>query len=147
MRLKSLWYVLGIGMIAWGAKGLLDNTSTKALIHALRLVVVDVIGHDGLFAPVAFVTALLTQRLLPPMVRTPVRVGLAISGVLVLLAMPLILSDRRLRTPSVLPLPYGRNLAILLAIVLAGVLVSVVVTALRSRAAEPSQMPVRRPGA
>lgn len=136
-RWRWLWYGLGIGMIAWGARGLMMTTSTRQLIHAGRLVVLDVAGHDGLFAPIAFALGLASQRL-PHALKAPVRVGLALSGVLVLLAMPLILSDRRGgRNASILPLPYERNLAILIGCVALGVAASVILARVRSRTRAP----------
>jgi hypothetical protein len=144
-RWRWIWSALGVGMMAWGVWGLVTHTSTTALVHAARLFVIDVVGHDGLFAPVAFLVAWSTQRLLPPVVRTPVRTGLAVGGLLVLLAMPLILSDHRLRSSSVLPLPYGRNLAVLLVGVAAGVAVGVAVNSVRATLLSRSRAP-RQPG-
>ncbi len=142
-RFRWLWYAPGIAMIAWGVRGLMTNTSTTALLHTLRLVVLNVGGHDVLFAPLAFALALLTGRL-PAVIRTPVRVGLAIGVVLTMLALPVILSDHRLRSPSVLPLPYERNLGILLGLVATAVVVSVVVRALRARALSRTPAPPPR---
>ena len=142
-RYRWLWYAAGVAMIGWGARGLIGHVSTTGLTHTGRLFAIDIVVHDGLFAPVAFVVAYLTQRILPPLVRTPVRVGLAFGGVLVLLAMPVLLSDHRLRSPSVLPLPYGRNLIILLSGVLAGVIVSVAVNLVGARARKPAPPPAR----
>lgn len=141
MKWRSLWYVLGVAMIAWGARGLLTTTSTRQLIHAGRLVVLDVGGHDGVFAPLAFVLGLASQRLLPLSWRAPVRIGLAFGGLLVILAMPVILSDHRGRTSSSLPLPYERNLVILLGFVALGVVASIGVRAIRARAQSRTPAP------
>lgn len=124
-RFRWFWYAGGLAMIAWGALGLWQHGSTRDLTNALRFAVVGLAGHDAFFAPVAFVVAYATARLLPTVVRTPVRVGLAISVVLLFLAFPMIRSDNRLRSPSVLPLPYERNLAILLGLVFLGVVVGI----------------------
>lgn len=133
-RSRWLWYLLGMGMIGWGAKGLVDHSTTGQLLHTGRLFVLALGGHDAVFAPVAFVVGYLTQRVLPPLIRTPVRVGFAVGGVLVLLAVPLIRSDHRLRNPSILPLPYERNLLLLLGGVAVGILVSIAVQLIRARA-------------
>jgi hypothetical protein len=132
-RTRWLYYAAGAAMIGWGVYGLETHTSTTGLVHALRLMVLDVGGHDAVFAPVAFVLALLTQRLLPAWLRTPIRVGLAIGAVLILLALPEIRSPNKGRNSSILPLNYGRNLGVLLALVLVGVAVATVVNLVRHR--------------
>lgn len=126
-RYRWIWYGGGLAMIAWGIRGLLQHTSTRGLTHAMRFAVIGLAGHDAVFAPAAFVLGYAAARLVPLRVRPPVQVGLAMSGVLVLLALPMIRSDHRQRTSSILPLPYERNLAILLALVLLGVVASIVV--------------------
>ena len=133
MRARYLWYVVGAAMIGWGGRGLLRHVSTAQLIHAGRLVVLDVGGHDGVFAPLCVVAGLVTERLAPRAFRTPIRIGLGISLVLVVLALPSITSEHRLRNPSVLPLDYESNLALLLGLVAVGVVVSGTVRLARER--------------
>jgi hypothetical protein len=142
VRLKHLWTVLGLGMVAWGAWGLVTSTSTRSLLHTGRFFVVGLAAHDGAFAPAAFAAGVLISRFVPRVVRTPVRVGLALAAVLTMLALPLILSTNRLRSPSVLPRDYERNLLVLLGLVAAGVVVSGLCAVIRQRrAATPSPAP------
>lgn len=139
MRARLLWYVVGAAMIGWGARGLVQHVSTTQLLHAGRLVVLDVGGHDGVFAPLCVVAGLLTERLAPRAFRTPLRIGLGVAVVLVVLALPSITSEHRLRNPSVLPLDYESNLAVLLGLVGAGVLVSGTVRLARERSRNRSR--------
>lgn len=111
-------------MVAWGVRGLLTQVSSPDLLHAARLAVLAVAGHDAAFAPLCVLVGAVTGRWAPSAVRTPLRVGLGLAVVLVVLALPSITSANRLRNPSVLPLDYGRNLAVLLGLVALGVVVS-----------------------
>lgn len=140
--MRRLWYVLGLAMIAWGTRGLVTSSSTTSLIHTGRFFVAVLVAHDGFFAPAAFGVGVVLSRGVPEVVRSPARVGLAVATVLVMLALPLVVSPNRLRSPSVLPRDYERNLLVLLGIVALGVGVSSAVAFVRARhAAEPSRTP------
>lgn len=133
MKARYLWYVLGVALISWGAQGLLLHVSTRQLLHAGRLFAVSLAGHDGVLAPLSILVGAATARWMPRVVRTPLRVGLGFSVVLVVLALPSITSEHRLRNPSVLPLDYERNLALLLGLVALGVVISAGVRLARER--------------
>lgn len=80
--------VVGVAAIGWGAYLLLE-----AAPHGLSTLVWLVAGPlvtDGLFAPVIGVVAVALARLLPHPARTPVMIGLAVTAVLGLLAIPLL---------------------------------------------------------
>jgi hypothetical protein len=124
LRARLPWYLLGLAMLAWGIRGLLLHVPPKPLLHAGRLVVLDVGGHDALFAPACVLAGLLTGRFAPRVLRTPLRVGFGFAVVMVVLALPNITSEHRLRNPSVLPLDYERNLGFLLGMIAVGVLLS-----------------------
>lgn len=144
MRLRHLWYVLGAAAVGWGARGLVQHVSARQLAHAGRLLVLDVAGHDAVFAPLCVLAGLVTARVVPSALRVPLRVGLAAAAVLGALALPSITSEHRLRNSSVLPLDYERNLALLLGLVAVGVAAGAVVNVLqdrRRRAAERSRTP------
>ena len=124
MRSRRAWYVLGLALIGWGVSGLLVHTAPAQLLHAARLLAVNVIGNDGIFAPLCVGAGLVTERLAPRFLRTPLRIGLGFAVVFVVLALPNITSEHRLRNPSVLPLDYEHNLMFLLGLIGLGVLVS-----------------------
>lgn len=130
-------------MLGWGVQGLLQSVSMTQLVHAGRLFLLALGGHDGVFAPLCVVAGVVTERLAPRVLRTPLRVGLGFAVVIVVLALPSITSAHRLRNPSVLPLDYERNLAILLGLVALGVLVSAGVRLARERSRTPRHPPAR----
>ncbi|MEU5882145.1 hypothetical protein [Spirillospora sp. NPDC047279] len=75
--------------------------------------------HDAVLVPAVLLAGALTARL-PAAGRRPVRVALIVAGALVLVALAMINSTgRRPDNPSILPLAYGRGLAVLLALVAA----------------------------
>ena len=66
--------------------------------------------HDGVVAPVV----LGIGALIPPGVRPRVRGALVVGACLTAVALPVLVRPGRPANPSVLPLDYGRNLAIAL---------------------------------
>jgi hypothetical protein len=132
-RGRWLLYAIGTGMGVYGLIGLWGAVPHSEVLHTLRLLLVNLFVHDGLIASGLCATGYVIGRVLPAAARTPVQVGLAIAGALSLLAVPVIYSTHRLRTPSVLPLDYGRNLTVLLVIVGVGVLGATLVNVIRSR--------------
>jgi hypothetical protein len=132
-RGRWILYALGTGMIAWGLRGLYVNTSHKALLHTVRFMVIGIIAHDGILAPSVFVLGLLAVRVLPQPAKLPAQVGLLVGGVLTILAIPVIRSPRRTDNTSINPLPYERNLTILLTGLAVGVLSAIVIRVWRDR--------------
>lgn len=77
------------------------------------------IAHDGVLAPAVLAAGLATTRLRPPY-RRIVQAALVTGATVTLVSLPLVLGyGRRADTPSRLPLPYGRNLLIVLAAITA----------------------------
>jgi hypothetical protein len=71
--------------------------------------------HDAVLLPLTIGVGALLGRL-PAPVRTPVRVAAVISLAVTIVALPLVLGyGRPADNPSVLPLPYGRGLLLVLA--------------------------------
>lgn len=137
---RRLLALAGVLCLGWGARGLVTSVSVPQLVHVARFLLASVAAHDLVLAPVSALVAVLTTRLLPPAVRTPARVGLALALLVTVLALPVITSEHRLRNPSVLPLDYERNLLVLLAAIGAGTALSAVValaTARRRRQGSP----------
>ncbi|MFB7280867.1 hypothetical protein ACFCZV_27540 [Streptomyces hydrogenans] len=66
--------------------------------------------------------------------RGTLRGALVVAGCLVLVTLPLLVRPGAPPNPSALPLPYGRNLAIVLAVVAAGATAYVLVQRRRERA-------------
>ncbi|MFA1543630.1 hypothetical protein [Actinomadura monticuli] len=75
--------------------------------------------HDGVLVPAVLLAGLATGRL-PGPYRRIARAALIIGGCVTAIALPLVLGyGRRADEPSRLPLPYGRNLALVLAAITA----------------------------
>ncbi|MEZ5142252.1 MAG: hypothetical protein R2726_06990 [Acidimicrobiales bacterium] len=74
--------------------------------------------HDLVLAPTVTLVGLALARVLPEPARGPVRGAAALTGILVLFAYPLLRGfGRRAANPSILPLDYGRGLAVLVGVV------------------------------
>lgn len=133
-RWKRRWllYLLGAGTAFWGVIGLIRDADRTDPINWAIFFVGAILGHDLLIAPLVLLTAWFGVRRIPSPYRAPVQAGAIVSGALTLLALPVVLGlGRRADVPSQLPLPYGRNLLILLAMIWAGVAVMVLAARLR----------------
>jgi len=132
---RRLLYGAGAVLIVWGGYGLFTATRHPRPVPWLTFFVGAVALTDFLIAPTVIVIGVLVARLVGFRLRPYVISGLVISGVVLLVAIPL-LSGKGLRSdnPSVQPLDYTRGLVITLAAVWAGVaLVAVVREWLRDR--------------
>jgi hypothetical protein len=78
----------------------------------------DRIGGHLIFLPLAIAIGALLTRVVPSQVRAVTAAAVYVSGVLFVVALPLILGlGRRADDPSALPLKYGRGLLISVAVV------------------------------
>ncbi|MFD0906132.1 hypothetical protein [Actinomadura sediminis] len=135
---RALTAAAGLALIAVGLHGVATNVETTgwALWFA-----VPVLAHDAVLVPAVLAAGWLTGRL-PAPARTPVRAALAAAGCLVLVALPLVLGyGRRADVPSRLPLPYGRNLAVVLTAIAVAAALAAAVRVHRARRAEPRGRP------
>lgn len=119
-RGASFWIglVLGGGLMAYGIVGLIGAERATQPRNLAAFFLGAGIVHDAVLAPVVVVTGWLIARLLPPWVRAPVWFALAASGILLVFTWPLVRGwGRRSANPSLLPLDYGRNVAIGIAVI------------------------------
>ena len=73
------------------------------------------VGHDVVWMAAVLATGAVITRLVPPRHRPAARTGAICAATVTLVAFPLVLGfGRPADNPSALPLPYGRNLAVLL---------------------------------
>lgn len=127
-------FAVGALCVAYGGWLLLTSRRLADVPAVLWWLAGVLVAHDGIVAPLTIVAGLAVGRYVPGRVRPPVQAGLFVSAALVVASSSLVLglgSDPL--NPSALPLPYGRNLALLLALVWAAVLVAIVVRTVRSR--------------
>jgi hypothetical protein len=113
------WWIgaaAGTAVIAFGLVGALSHSGATDPTQLLTWTVGAAVVHDALLAPVVIAFGLVTARYVPVTVRVPVRVGLALSGLVTALAWPYLRGyGYRASNPSALPFQYGRNLVIVLA--------------------------------
>jgi len=132
MRTRVALVAVGAVLIAYALIGVLTDADADPIGMAVFLVAV-LVGHDLLWMPIVLVAGLLIAR------RGPVaRLVALVAASVGIVGLPLVLGlGRPADNPSVLPLHYGRHLAvILLAVVTFGV-----AAALRKKVGRP-----RRPG-
>ncbi|MFG1852819.1 hypothetical protein ACGFJT_13370 [Actinomadura geliboluensis] len=109
----AVWaaYAAGLALIGFGARGIADDVPVGrwAAWFAGAAVL-----HDAVLVPLVLAAGLATARL-PAAAKPAVRAALVVAGCVTAVALPLVLGyGRRADEPSRLPLPYGRNLALVL---------------------------------
>ncbi|MEU9874472.1 hypothetical protein AB0C87_42185 [Actinomadura sp. NPDC048021] len=128
---KAAAYAAGLALIAVGLRGIVDEVPLAAWAKWFAGAAVL---HDAVLVPAVLAAGALTG-LVPAGRRRVVRAALVIGGCVTVVAIPVVLGyGRRADEPSRLPLPYGRNLAIVLgaiAVVAACVLAAREITARR----------------
>lgn len=108
------WSVIGFAVVGIMNSVWLRDRPAKVATWVIGGLVV----HDALLAPVVTIAALLLGRLLPRWLRGPISAALVLSGLVLVFSYPLLRGfGRRDANPSILPLDYGRNVAIVLALV------------------------------
>jgi hypothetical protein len=112
MTARIAAYAAGLALIGLGARGIAADVPAGrwAAWFAGAAVL-----HDGVLVPAVLAAGLATGRLPGPH-RRIVRAALVTAGCVTAVALPLVLGyGRRADEPSRLPLPYGRNHAIVAA--------------------------------
>jgi hypothetical protein len=126
------WFWLGAGgglaFIVAGVRGLLHDRAATQPSDLVKWLLGAGIVHDAVIAPIAVLAAWITRRAVPAPARSPIRLGLAATALLVVLTWPLVQGwGRRTTNPSALPLDYGRNLLATLVVLWTVVIVVAVV--------------------
>jgi hypothetical protein len=148
--IRVLLAMSGLALLAYGAV-LTWEFATSRTVNAVQGIAWFVGGplvHDGIVAPAVGLIGLALTRVMPQPWRTPVAVGVVLSGVLTLLAIPLLWRPFGMSTnPGLHDRNYAAGLAIALATIWLTVLVAGRIRAkVRSAAPaeEPSQGPQRK---
>lgn len=126
---RGIAYVVGCALMLTGVAGLLADPGDNQPVGWALWFAGGVVAHDLVIAPLVFVAGR-ALRGLPGTVRA----GLLVSVLVVAGTLPVLLGlGRKPDNPSILPLPYGRNLLLVLAVVWAatGVATGVVLVARR----------------
>lgn len=136
-RVGVVRYVLGgLGLLLMAIGGRQLSVLPQSEDVAVWLVGALVL-HDGLIAPLVLAGGFLIAAV---PARGVLRGALIVGGSLVLITLPLLVRPGSPPNPSALPLPYGRNLLLVLAVV--AIAAVVVAVAARYRPRHPG----RRPG-
>jgi hypothetical protein len=137
---RWLFAVPGLAAVGYGGYGLLTAGGRVPLSSWLTWFLGAALLHDLLIAPLWIACGWLAARLLPRAARPAVAVGGAVSGALVLVALPYVLGrGADPANPSFLPRSYGVTLLVVVLGVWAGPAVAAALAVRRdsSRAASP----------
>ncbi len=105
---------LGLVPLGIGLYGLWNYYPTEMLVSIGKWLAIGIVLHDGVLVPLTLVTGALIWRAtrgLPAAVGRIIVGGMAVAGVLILLAAPAIKREGVPANPTVLTQHYGYNLA------------------------------------
>jgi hypothetical protein len=113
----------GTGVMLWGVRLFLDAVPDSARRTSLVVWIVGAdLVHDLVVAPLILVLAWVSGRVGPRWLRSPLQVGLMVSGAVVVVgALPLLGSAEAAGNPTIQPLDYRSAVATALGIVWAAV--------------------------
>jgi hypothetical protein len=111
--------------MAFGVGGLLHNAHATRPTTWLRWFIEFLVLHDGFFVPLTILAGFLLARLAPARIRPPLQVAAIVTVPLTLASIPVLGGYGRLaNNPSLDPLDYGRNLAIVVGVVWTAALIA-----------------------
>ncbi|MFD6066737.1 hypothetical protein [Amycolatopsis lurida] len=128
--LRLLLFLPGLAALAWGAVLFSEYAFPLRpdVFGTLGWLVGGPLAHDLLIAPLAGAVGFALSRFLPERWKTPVKTGAVLTGVLTLLAFPLLWRPfGGARNPGLHDAETGTGLLVSLAVVWLGVLVAVLV--------------------
>ena len=135
-RGRWVLYALGTAAVLYGGWGLLGAAERTQPLSAALWFGGGVLAHDAVLAPAVLLLAAAVVRWVPTAARAVVQGALLVSGAVTLVALPLVAGlGGAAGNPSANPLPYTRNLALVLAAVWVTAALLVTVRALRDRRA------------
>jgi hypothetical protein len=117
VKQRGLWigFALGAPVMAFGVGGLLTNDHATRPTVWVRWLLEFLVLHDGVFVPLTIAAGFLLTRVAPPRIRPPVQAAAIVSVTVTLASIPVLGGYGKLaNNPSLVPLNYGRNLAIVL---------------------------------
>ncbi|MCH9817166.1 MAG: hypothetical protein K0U64_12070 [Actinomycetia bacterium] len=134
MILRVFLIAIGTVVMAFGGWTLYETIPQSTFANLGIWIVAGVLIHDILLAGLVAAGGWAIGRLIPARFRAYVQSGFIVAGVLVIMAIPvLIAGGRQPDNPSLLPLDYPRNLAIVLGLIAIGTVLTAVVRERMSR--------------
>lgn len=132
------WFWLGLAagwsVMAWAAWGILADHDATNPSGLARWALGGALLHDLVLAPVVLLVGAILARRLPASVRGPISGALALSGIVVLFAYPLVRGfGRHEQNSSTLPLDYTTNVVVVVGLVWLATLAVIVVRIARRR--------------
>ena len=112
LALRLLLGAGGVVMLGYGAWGVLHGIHESALESIGRWLLGGLILHDAVLAPIVFITGYIAYRITGPRVRRALAAILLIGGSAALVALPEFLLPPGNTNPTVHPLNYARDFAI-----------------------------------
>ncbi|GIM89761.1 hypothetical protein [Paractinoplanes toevensis] len=115
--MRAALIATGTLVIAYGMVGAVADDPAGIGVFLIAVLV----GHDALWMPVVLAGGFLITRFVPARRRGAVRITALIAAALCVVTLPLVLGlGRPADNPSVLPLHYGRHLAVILLVLALG---------------------------
>lgn len=109
--------VAGVAAVLFGLRGLLTGGPATDWPVTATWLLAGVLVHDLVVVPVVAGVGWLLARWLPEGVRPVVRGGLVVAATVTVVALPVLNAPGDPRNPSLMPLDYPRNLAVVLGVV------------------------------
>jgi hypothetical protein len=132
---RVLLAVTGLALLAYGAVLTWEFAASRTVnaVQGAAWFIGGPLVHDGIVAPVVGLTGLALTRIVPRPWRTPVITGVVVSGVLALVAVPLLWRPYGTAVnPGLHDRDYGTGLTVALATVWAAVIVAGVIRQTRA---------------
>ncbi|ONH31546.1 MULTISPECIES: hypothetical protein [Protofrankia] len=141
--LRGALAAAGLAALGYGVAGLFTTSRATHPPQAARWLIGALLVHDLVAVPVTALVGIALTRFVRPPYRAVVQGAFLVSGAVALASLPLWRGyGGSPGNPTVNPLPYGRNLAIVLGAVWAGAGVVLAVRAVQARRRQgPTQGP------
>jgi MFS family permease len=119
MSLRGALVITGVLIMGYAAAGALTDPDL-APAGVLLFLAGALIGHDFIWMPVVIAVGAVITRFVPRWRRPAVIAATVSAASITVVALPLVLGfGHPADNPSALPLPYGRNLALVLLVIIA----------------------------
>jgi hypothetical protein len=135
MRTRALLVITGITIMAYAVPGVLAHPGVPLFLAGV------LVAHDAVWMVAVLAAGAAVRRFVPERHRSAVSIGAISAAAVTVVGFPLVTGfGRAADNPSVLPLPYGRNLAaVLVAVAAATILTRLLAYACRKNFERPGR--------